>query len=471
MESPTASPTGLKENSSTETHRLIIFNSRGTAVLLQKEGEEYHLPRIRVAKFMRSAQEVTGFLLNYWHLRCLYLFSALLEGRYSESDIVSVLESIEAFEQLPEESQWVPIHAVLSQSLLGHDEQQVLQSAHVKAVKPGILGDPEPFARIGWLQDLKTWISERISPLGIELRTFEQLNGSESFCLIRFDTTEDPIWFKAVGPPNLHEYQITQTLAHLFPACLPRVLAIKDDWHGWLMADGGRPLREITDDRVWTSALIALGKLQLASIHRIPELATAGCRDLRMRELERRLDPFIGAMREIMARQHKTPPKVLVRSELMEVKAKVREGLHCMESLQMPDTLGYSDFNPGNILVRGERCLFIDWAEAHLGHPFLTFEYFLAHVRKDAPDFVSFENEFRDSYCTVWSSIASKVQIAEALRWSPLIAVYAYAVSGDVRLNAERLKVPGVEAYLRSLTRRMKQEADAISSGRPECLN
>jgi len=48
-----------------------------------------------------------------------------------------------------------------------------------------------------------------IRPLGMELKDFHQLNGCETFSLIRFETTQLPVWFKAVGKPNLHEFPIT----------------------------------------------------------------------------------------------------------------------------------------------------------------------------------------------------------------------------------------------------------------------
>jgi len=115
--------------------------------------------------------------------------------------------------------------------------------------------------------------------------------------------------------------------------------------------------------------------------------------------------------------------------------------------------------------------VFIDWAEAHIGHPFLTFEYFLAHLRKDYPQFEPFAADLRTSYSGAWSSVASQSQIAEAYLFSPLLAVYGYAVSSNVWRDPERLKFPGFQGYLRSLTRRMKQEADLLQRRRVECPN
>jgi len=77
----------------------------------------------------------------------------------------------------------------------------------------------------------------------------------------------------------------------------------------------------------------------------------------------------------------------------------------------------------------------------------------------------------RASYSRIWSSVASSEQIAHAYSFSPLVAVYAYAVSNNVWRDPERLKLPSFQGYLRSLTRLMKQEADSIQRRRVECLN
>jgi len=102
------------------------------------------------------------------------------------------------------------------------------------------------------MQKVEEWTEAAIKPLGMGLKSSEQLNGCETFSLIRFATTGNPVWFKAVGEPNLHEYAISQALARLFPSYVPAILATKPEWHAWLMADGGGPsLNEMTSVRAW----------------------------------------------------------------------------------------------------------------------------------------------------------------------------------------------------------------------------
>jgi len=89
------------------------------------------------------------------------------------------------------------------------------------------------------MSELQDWAGKAIHPLGMELLQFRQLNGCETFSLIRFETTQYPVWFKAVGEPNLREYEISLALARLFPDYVPTIIATRPEWHGWLMADSG----------------------------------------------------------------------------------------------------------------------------------------------------------------------------------------------------------------------------------------
>jgi hypothetical protein len=366
---------------------------------------------------------------------------------------------------------WFPVHNAISH-LLKNKKYGVLESSYLKATNWMSAGDAEPFSRVGWLSNLQDWIKTVIYPLGMELKDFEQLNGSETFSLIRFETTQHPVWFKAVGKPNLHEFPITVALAKLFPEYMPPLLATRPACNGWLMADAGAPpLNEMEELPAWEGAAAALADLQIDSIGKRDELLAAGSRDLRTGTLLELVDPFLEVIADLMQQQTKVPPAIMSRKELFDLGATIKNALCCLEAVGIPDTLGHSDFNPGNILVGSERCVFIDWVEAHVSHPFLTFEYLVSHLRKGYPALTRFEDTIRSSYVQRWQSVALPEHVSEAFLFSPLVAVFAYAVAGNSWREPERLEIPQVPGYLRSLTRRMKQEADSIQRRRAECIN
>jgi len=151
---------------------------------------------------------------------------------------------------------------------------------------------------------------------------------------------------------------------------------------------------------------------------------------LRARTLLELVDPFLEVIGDLMQQQTKMPPAILSWQELSDLGATLKNALCCLESLGIPDTLGHSDFNPGNILVGSQRCVFIDWAEAHVSHPFLTFEYLISHLRKGYSALTRFDDAIRSSYAQPWQSVSLPEHVSEAFLFSPLVAVFAYAVAG-----------------------------------------
>ncbi len=454
-----------------DTYLLIVFDSAGTAVLVESHGNDYRLPKIAIPKFTRPAKEVTALIRDSWKLTSVFLFSGVLEESPDASYFV-VLESKDGLCLPPQGMEWFTIHHALSNVLFSKHECRTLKSSHARLTNRGRTNSSEPFVRLGWMRELQDWVGSIIRPMGMELKSFKQLNGCEAFSLIRFATAQQPVWFKAVGEPNLHEYRISQALARLLPDFVPTILGIRPEWHGWLMSDGGgATLNETLDPSAWQTAVTTLADLQIASIGMTEDLLEAGCRDLGLATLMKLVDPFIDTMAELMKQQTKVPPTILTRQELSDLAATLKNALCSLQSLGIPGTLGHSDFNPGNILVGSERCVFIDWAEAHVSHPFLTFEYLISHLRKDYPTLTRYEDAIRQSYAQRWRSVSLPEHVSEMFLFSPLVAVFAYAVAGNSWRDPEHLKIPQVPGYLRSLTRRMKQEADSVQRRRVECIN
>lgn len=454
----TTQPVQVEEITNTDAYRLIVFNRAGTSILLESGSSKFDLPLINIPRFTRPAKAITTFLRDRWHIPSVLLFSGLLEDN-SFPAYFAALEAQVSLCALPKGMDWFPVqHAILH--LLKDKKYSVLESSYLKFTNRMAGDDPEPFSRHGWLSHLQDWVRAVIRPLGMEMKDFEQLNGCESFTLIRFGTTQASVWFKATGEPNLHEFPITLALAELFPKHVPSLLASRPTWHGWLMADAcGSSLDECQDCSAWKRAAIALAALQIESIPKSPDLLKAGCRDLRITILLGLVDPYLDVMADLMKRQTKEPPSILSRQELADLGSTLKDALYRLADLGVPDTLGHSDLNPGNILIGPERCTFIDWAEAHVSHPFLTFEYIVSHMKKDCPALSRFEGAIRSSYAQQWQCVSSPEHVCEAFSLSPLVAVFAYAVSGNAWRDQERLNIAQVAGYLRSLTRRMKQEA------------
>jgi thiamine kinase-like enzyme len=250
---------------------------------------------------------------------------------------------------------------------------------------------------------------------------------------------------------------------------------MRDDWNAWLSieAEGSHP-DENSAMAVWTTVATALAEMQVASFGQTLHLVDAGCRDARVGTLLEQIEPFLEAMAELMERQTQESPRALSRSELLTLRTQLQDILSETNS-QIPNAIGHLDFNFGNIVASDDRCVFLDWAEACAGHPFLTFQYLLQHLRRYRQQDSSWVSAVTSAYLDRWRSLVSAQEITEALKISPLLAVIAYATCGDVWCEGEHRSRPEVARYFRSLTRRMKREMDLLTAqetpGVLPCLN
>jgi hypothetical protein len=372
---------------------------------------------------------------------------------------------------LPPTVSWAPFSSLTVASFRDADDSRRICNALRTLSHHDESRNDDPFAKPGWLRELCSWIARQIEPLKIRLTgNFRQLNASASFCLMRFETTGSAVWFKAVGEPNSHEFNIVSLLANLFPAYLSPIVAVRPEWNAWLMteAEGTSP---DTDSIVstWRTISTRLAELQIASLHELPRLISAGCRDIRVSSLHDSTDAFFTVMDKLMKQQIKTPPSILTSEEILDLSKRIKEILRLLAASGIPDALNHLDLNPGNIFVSGDRCTFIDWSEAAIGHPFLTFQYMLEHLTRLRPDCPYQREELVSAYASKWHRFAPRSAVSHSLALAPLIAVFAYAVSSGTWRQPEAFASPRAAGYFRSLVRRMKREVDALEDGSLKC--
>jgi Phosphotransferase enzyme family len=437
--------------------RVIAFSPQGKEILGVPAGERLELPTVVVPGRERFAESLTAAMRREWNWEVICLFTPAVESRPQSGHEHYVVECWREIDANSRRTRWIPVLSLTPKSFLHVDDYWYLRDALDESGVSRERG-ARPFARQGWFQQLRAWASEAIIPFGLALRDgFQQLNASPSFSLIRFETSGTPIWFKAVGEPSLHEYEISLLLARLFPDFVAPVVAQRDDWHGWLSFEvSGNHLEETRLIGQWQSAAESLARLQIACVDHGAELLTAGARDLRAPRLSKLRMPFLEAMAELMELQVKYPPQPLSAPELCWLSRQIEDSLDAMAALDIPDTLGSSDLNPGNVIVRARRARFLDWSETYIGHPFFSFAYLLEHFRRSVPG--SDDAELVAAYVGPWRSRLSSERIAVALEYAPLLAVFAYA-AGSHLWRRDRGLTPETSGYLRALVRRMNFEA------------
>jgi Phosphotransferase enzyme family len=454
------------------THVRLIITRRGASeVLLARRLPGLSLPRLNVPSGFRLTDQLVAGVLEKYHLKtyCLFTETVQTSPDLTFSPRYAVMEVRFPCGNAPADTTWVPFTAAGSEATLSLADRAVIASSleHLAESRKG------PFAKPGWMEELLSWVREQIAPLGSHLTgDFRQLNASSSFSLVRIATTREAVWFKATGEPNAHELSLTLSLAQLFPTYVPRVIAVHSAWNGWLSQHvSGTPLGQVADCSPWERAAEALAELQICSIGKTPRLLAAGARDNRMGRLAERIDAFLSRMSELMAMQEKRSPAPLVESELRRLADVLEQSCTLLEGFGLPHTVGHLDFNPGNILVCGDRCVFLDWAEGAVANPLVTFEYLSEHLVRSGLTEPGSAERLVKRYLRPWACFYSPDELRQARKLSPLIAVFAYAVANDSWRSVDVTRNANLAAYFRSLTRRMYREAIRVTERSELCLS
>ncbi len=454
-------------------YRLLITRQKGSEILAVVNGSDWSLPRTEIPIQQRPAEQLTAAIRKSFELEtcCLFLLSPLSCVPSGPNANCAVMETVKQSGRAPQGTHWMPAGAL--DCCRDAEEAQAAKEALGELNSYGAGEKSGPFGRPGWLRELFDWAQEQVAPLGLRLNgNFRQLNAGPTFSLTRLETDGIALWFKATGKPNEHELAISLSVARLFPRYVPRILGVHSAWNGWLSGEApGIQLSDIAEGSAWERAAESLAELQISSIGKCFELREGKCKDLRLARLAELIDPFIECMGEFMAAQEKPSPAPLAKSELASLREGLAEACELLASFHLPDTLGHADFNPGNILVSPDGCVFLDWAEGCVGHPFVTLEYLHQHVERSSVRGPAASERITAAYLRAWEAFFTPEVLRRALAIAPLIAVFAYAVACDTWRSPESLDNPKAAGYLRSLTRRMFREAALVSERSAPCLD
>jgi hypothetical protein len=452
-----------------ETRRIILLRllrGENPEVLLGFEGTHRVLPEIEIPRWQRVAENLTAALRETCGINAVSLSSLEPPPAQSGSSQIcyEIMEQCGPHDEAQCEKEWVSVDALIESAFRDACDVQAVRQAIAQTMAYAEDTSRGPFGRLGWFPDLQRWVQEQIRTHGLHLNgRFRQLNACPTFSLIRFETDGPAVWFKAVGDPNQREYPLTLGLARSFSRFVPQILATRPESNGWLVREAEGPLlHECSGLASWEAAAADLAELQIHSLGRSLQFLDPGARDLRAWALADLVEPFFRTIGDAMERQTKTPPPALSRQQLRSLAATVKDALTVLEETCIPTTLGHLDMNPGNIVCSPTGCVFLDWAEAFVGHPFLTFEYLREHFRRTFGQNDSRETQFVARYTSPWRAFASESDIRRAFEVAPLVAVFAYASGNDQWTDPRRLEEPRTAGYLRSLTRRMERETHGL---------
>ena len=441
-----------------ETWGVLLVSRDGKQILLEKQNENWSLPRIEIPTQERIAANINRVIRRDLRILVISLYPVVP----ADSDALTG-NLYHAVAVLPRNSDPLPGNKWKSISSLSERSfSRPLDFSAIRAFGTGlerkeIARGTEPFLRPDWFTDATRWIADTLRPHALRLTgSFEQFNADSIFSLIRFETNCGAVWFKAVGAHNSREFPITLALAKLCPAQLPTILASKSEWRAWLAADAsGVCLRTTCAPHLWEDAAANLAQLQILSVSTSGVMRSAGARDLASASLRLQAESFFSYVASSQALRPEASVPTLVSEEIEDIKSAVQNSLLHLEAIDLPDTIGHMDLNPGNIFSTDRGCVFLDWAESYVGNPFFSLEYLLQHFRQAASPGVLEEDRFRKAYFAPWQAVVSSQSMERAMSFVPLAALFAYAAtlwSASIKCEAENISLT---RYLASLIRKM----------------
>jgi hypothetical protein len=435
-----------------DCYRVALVFSGREAVLAEQHGEVLILPRIRIARRARRAEQLSEACFTRWHVRSIVV-DFLAEGIEAlPCVVIEVLTRswdcfVHGFQPVRVEQ--------FGERELTPSERSALQS-----ILAGRSLNRGPFSCLRWIDEAKAWIqasvTDRVLEFSEDIRTF---NAHGRFALVRFGTVEGPpYWLKATGAPNAHEFTVTKTLARYLPRFVPPLVATREDWNAWVMEDSGGPLSDTASLGAFEATITSLACLQKASVPYLKELTASGCFDQRMPILRAHLPDMSRYLAETMAKQTSTKVSPLGSERLHELAELLDQACAVVQSAGLPDTLIHNDMNGNNVLFDGTRSVFTDWAEASVGNPFFTFHHLHAQALRANP---AWATGLTAAYKQHWQAVLSGFQVERVLALTQPLAIVSYLYGRDPSFTSEYRHEPRHEGYARSLARRMDRVMQA----------
>ena len=167
-------------------------------------------------------------------------------------------------------------------------------------------------------------------------------------------------------------------------------------------------------------------------------------------------EPFFAEATLAMQAQASTKAQPLTRIELNRLQRDLEGALAAFGATKIPNTLLHGDIGRGNLIFSHSGPVFLDWAQAYFGHPFISAEHLLAEVERLPSISVDDREALRHSYSSQWREFGV-ADVAKAMHLAPAVAAFAYALFAWYEQRGQQHSAR-IWPMLRSLLRRSRNE-------------
>jgi hypothetical protein len=213
-------------------------------------------------------------------------------------------------------------------------------------------------------------------------------------------------------------------------------------------------------ERLLEGAVESLAELQMRTVGAELDLLEAGALDHRTHILRTEAEALFAYIDEAMGLQTSTRVTRIETKRLRELQNLFEDACGYVEDLGLPDTVLHGDMNLANILVADERCVFVDWCEAYVGNPLVTFEHLLLlNQIEDPTQKASCDQRLRETYRAAMSKMCDRRAVDAGFAYMPLLAAGSTILGRRGWLRTSERNDPRRQAYVRGIARHMDRVA------------
>jgi hypothetical protein len=332
----------------------------------------------------------------------------------------------------PAGARWIGEDELTELNLAVPEHLRLLRDWFAEAASGRVPERRVPWARPGWFDEAAAWVRAQLDHAGLAVTgPVEQRRTWQRSCILRARTAAGEVYLKAVPGMFALEPVLTKELAARYPANLPRVLAIDRDRHWLLMQEfGGKPLDEFPDMQQWEEAVRQFACLQIDCAGRVEELLALGCPDRQLHELAAAIRPLVEDDSVLLP----GGDPGLTEAEVRDLRALAPrlEAMYAELAIdRIPHSLEHGDFHYGQVIVTGESCVYIDWSDSSVAHPFFSLLPFFAYAEmtQGMPPAPEAPARLRHAYLEPWTIYEPMERLVAAFDLSQALAALHIAVA------------------------------------------
>ncbi len=276
-----------------------------------------------------------------------------------------------------------------------------------------------PWARTGWLPEVRRWVEVEVERLGHVVLGLEQAKQWSISSVLRVETDGPELYFKVPLrlPLFVEEAVLTRRLAQRFPGYVPAPLAVEPQ-HGWMLLAAFEELFDFDSPlEIGEEALRRFAELQLRTAELTDQLLSDGCLDRRLHVLEEQIEPLLNDPEAV----RKLEPHEL--TELRRLAPSLKAICRRLAEFEVPATLVHGDLHLGNVTRVDGELQYFDWTDACVAHPFID----LLSLQWE-PDEAN-RAALLDAYLAPWREIAPPERLREATTLAAVVIPLHHAVS------------------------------------------